>query len=229
MRLHTKAYFHDEESAYLWLESKVWGKGATCPRCGGRDRITKVNTNPAKAVRIGLYLCSNCRRQFTVKVKTILHKKRMPLRELLQAVYLMATGRRNVTAVLLQRVLSLQYKRELILREDIRHAMVVAGLTLPLAESKVRASSVQAIRPGKIEDGRRSWSHRRSPAYSQGERFGQAAIAIEATNDRDTWEEVLLKLFPTAWSHKPEPKRLAGRPAPPRAGRRSGAERYINF
>ena len=35
------------------------------------DRITKVKANPEKRIRVGLWRCGDCKRQFTVKVGTV--------------------------------------------------------------------------------------------------------------------------------------------------------------
>jgi hypothetical protein len=32
--------FPDEETARVYLESRLWPKGVSCPTCAGRDRIT---------------------------------------------------------------------------------------------------------------------------------------------------------------------------------------------
>ena len=39
-------WFHDEAAAYAKLESILWPNGPHCPRCGGFDRITKVDSLP---------------------------------------------------------------------------------------------------------------------------------------------------------------------------------------
>jgi len=56
--------FHNEETAYAWVESLLWPNGPVCPHCGGFDRISKMGGN---STRIGTYKCYQCRKQFTVK------------------------------------------------------------------------------------------------------------------------------------------------------------------
>jgi hypothetical protein len=34
------AMFPDEPTARVYLESRLWPKGTTCPTCAGQDRIT---------------------------------------------------------------------------------------------------------------------------------------------------------------------------------------------
>ena len=64
--LEAKA-MQDEAAAYAWVEARIWPEGPVCPHCGGVDRISKMG---GKSTRIGVYKCYQCRRQFTVKVKT---------------------------------------------------------------------------------------------------------------------------------------------------------------
>ena len=69
--------FTDETKAREWLEARVWPEGPVCPHCGatGED-VTKLQ---GKAHRPGVYQCSQCREQFTVTVKTVFERSKIPL------------------------------------------------------------------------------------------------------------------------------------------------------
>ena len=123
MSVLSKAYFHDEEAAFAYLESKLWADGAICPHCGGMDRITKVKANAEKRIRMGLYRCGQCKGQFTVKVGTVFEHARMPLNKMLQAVYLMTSSKKGVSAHQLHRMLEITYKSAWFLAHRIREAM----------------------------------------------------------------------------------------------------------
>ena len=43
------------------------------------DRITKVKANAEKRIRVGLWRCGDCKKQFTVKVGTVFEHARIPL------------------------------------------------------------------------------------------------------------------------------------------------------
>ena len=110
MSVLSKPYFHNEEAAFAYLESVIWGDEPACPHCGGVDRITKVKANPAKRIRIGLWRCGDCKKQSTVKVGTFFEHMRIPLHKALQAVYLMTSSKKGISSHQLHRVLEVTYK-----------------------------------------------------------------------------------------------------------------------
>ncbi len=124
--------FHDEAEAFKFLESIVWADGITCPHCGvvgGRVydlsgvRGSKSVKNPEGAIRYGLKKCGECRKQFTVKVGTVFEHARMPLHKMLQAVHLIMSSKKGISAHQLHRILEVQYKSAWFLAHRIREAM----------------------------------------------------------------------------------------------------------
>lgn len=115
--------FHSEEAAFAHLEKIIWGGEPVCPHCGGMDRITKVKANPEKRIRIGLWRCGDCKKQFTVKVGTVFEHMRIPLHKALQAVYLMTSSKKGISSHQLHRVLEITYKTAWFLTHRIREAM----------------------------------------------------------------------------------------------------------
>ena len=81
MSILAKKYFRDEAAAFRHLEALLWPEGPVCPHCGvvGKaGRLEGVRSKPSKkspqgALRYGLWKCysKECRKQFTVRVKTI--------------------------------------------------------------------------------------------------------------------------------------------------------------
>lgn len=115
--------FHSEEAAFAHLEKVIWAGEPVCPHCGGVDRITKVKANPEKRIRAGLWRCGNCKGQFTVKVGTVFEHARIPLHKMLQAVYLVTSSKKGVSAHQLHRTLEITYKSAWFLMHRIREAM----------------------------------------------------------------------------------------------------------
>jgi hypothetical protein len=46
------AMFPDEETAYAYVEKRLWPNGPVCPRCKGTERVFKREKG-----RAGLYCC----------------------------------------------------------------------------------------------------------------------------------------------------------------------------
>lgn len=75
--------FPDQESARLYLESRLWPDGVTCPTCRKGERITTRKG--------GYYRCNACQLDFTVRTGTIFERSHVELHKWLAALYLFAT------------------------------------------------------------------------------------------------------------------------------------------
>lgn len=123
MSVLSQPQFHREEAAFDWLEKTLRPQGPVCPHCGGMGRIGKIKANKEARVRMGLHKCGDCKKQFTVKVGTVFEHARMPLHKMLQAVHLMCSSKKGISAHQLHRVLEVQYKTAWFLAHRIREAM----------------------------------------------------------------------------------------------------------
>jgi transposase-like protein len=140
MSVLSSLHFHDEAKAFEYLESIVWADGVVCPHCGlvgGRVydlsgvRSKASKKNPGGKVRHGLKKCGECRKQFTAKVGTVFEHARLPLTKMLQAVHLMVSSKKGISAHQLSRVLEVQYKSAWFLAHRIREAMRSGDLATP--------------------------------------------------------------------------------------------------
>lgn len=132
MSVLSKPYFHCEEAAFAHLESILWADGIACPHCGS---VSGRHYDLGKT-RIGLRKCSDCRKQFTVKVGTVFESAHIPLHKMLQAVYLMTSSKKGISAHQLHRVLEITYKSAWFLAHRIREAMRSGDLTPMGGEGK---------------------------------------------------------------------------------------------
>ena len=123
MSFLSRPEFHDEEKAFEYLEGIIWRHGRTCVHCGGVDRITKVKANPGKRIRLGLWRCGDCKKQFTIKVGTVFEHARVPLHKALQALYLMTSSKKGISAHQLHRTIDVTYRTAWFLAYRIREAM----------------------------------------------------------------------------------------------------------
>ena len=144
MSVLSSPHFHDEAKAFEYLESIVWADGIVCPHCGVTDGrvydLSGVRTKPSKKhpegkVRYGLKKCGECRKQFTVKVGTVFEHARLPLTKMLQAVHLIVSSKKGISAHQLHRVLEIQYKSAWFLAHRIREAMRSGDLAQPFGDN----------------------------------------------------------------------------------------------
>jgi transposase-like protein len=119
MSVLSRPYFHDESKAFEYLESVLWPEGPVCPHCGSMsDKHYDL-----RKTRLGLRKCSDCRKQFTVKVGTVFESAHIPLNKMLQAVRLLCSSKKGISAHQLHRILEVQYKTAWFLAHRIREAM----------------------------------------------------------------------------------------------------------
>lgn len=125
MSLLNRPYFHNEKAAFEHLEKVLWANGIVCPHCGCMDRIYVLKGVQDKKgrVRLGLKKCGDCRKQFTVRVGTVFESAHIPLHKCLQAVYLMCSSKKGISAHQLHRTLEITYKSAWFLAHRIREAM----------------------------------------------------------------------------------------------------------
>jgi transposase-like protein len=119
-------HFATNEAARVYLEGVRWPEGPNCPHCGNVDtaRIYKLEANPAKKIRGGLYECAECSKQFTVTVGTIFEDSKIPLRKWLCAFYLLCSSKKGISALQIQRQLGLgSYRTAWFMMHRIRHAL----------------------------------------------------------------------------------------------------------
>jgi transposase-like protein len=120
--------FHNEQTAYDFVEGLLWPNGPVCPHCGGVERISKMQ---GKSTRIGVYKCYQCRKPFTVKVNTVFESSHVPLRYWLQAMFLLASSKKGISANQLARTLGCTLKTGWFIGHRIREAMTELGMPLP--------------------------------------------------------------------------------------------------
>jgi transposase-like protein len=120
-------YFHNEEAAYEFVEGKLWPDGPVCPHCGCMGRIGKMG---GKSTRIGTYKCYDCRKPFTVKVGTIFEDSHIKMHVWLQAIFLIASSKKGISANQLHRSLGISLKSAWFMGHRVREAMREGGFAL---------------------------------------------------------------------------------------------------
>jgi transposase-like protein len=129
MSILNASHFHSEEAAYAFVEAHIWPDGRFCPHCGTVDQSGKL---AGKSTRIGTYKCYACRKPFTVKVRTIFEASHVKLHIWLQAMFLLCSSKKGISANQLHRTLGVTLKTAWFMAHRIREAMKDNGDSGPL-------------------------------------------------------------------------------------------------
>lgn len=155
MSILAKKYFRDEKAAFDHLEAIVWADGVVCPHCGTVDKAGKLNgvTGKTGKVRHGLWKCysKGCRKQFTAKVGTVFESAHIPLHKMLQAVHLICSSKKGISAHQLHRTLEVDYKSAWFLAHRIREAMRDGRLAPPMMGGPGQIVEIDETLQGKQE------------------------------------------------------------------------------
>lgn len=88
-----QAYFNTEEKCRQYLADIIWPGGKpVCPHCGNTEKIYKFSNGIH-------YKCGDCKKRFTVTVKTIFESSKLPLRKWFFAIYLNACHKKGLSSI----------------------------------------------------------------------------------------------------------------------------------
>jgi transposase-like protein len=149
-------HFRNDDAARAYLESILWPDGPVCPHCG--------TINHAYATkRPGVFRCAEkeCRKDFTVTMRTVMERSKIALHKWLQAFHLMCSSKKGVSAHQLHRTLDIGYEAAWFMAHRIREAMRDGGLA-PLggnggiveADETYFGNVPESKRPTKTTSGR---------------------------------------------------------------------------
>jgi transposase-like protein len=108
------AMIPDQETARVYLESRLWPNGTTCPTCSGQDRITSRKG--------GYYRCNKCKLDFTVRTGTIFERSHVPLHKWVYAMYLVVTARKGISSMQLAKEIGITQKSAWFVLQRLREA-----------------------------------------------------------------------------------------------------------
>ena len=117
--------FPDDATAEQWFEKQRWGKAGEpshCPLCGSIEKI-----RPAPDRKPLPYWCGGCRRHFSVKTGTVMHRSKIPLRKWVIGIYLWSISLKGVSSLRLRRDLKISQKSAYFMAQRLREAWSGSG------------------------------------------------------------------------------------------------------
>jgi transposase-like protein len=161
--------FHSDDAAREHLEGLLWPQGPVCPRCGVMgNRITKLQ---GKSTRPGVYKCKDCRKPFSVTVGTVMERSHIPLSKWVLAAQLMASSKKSMSALQLQRMLNTNYETAWFLFHRLREAANDVPSSGPLGGQNKVVEADETYIGGKEHNKHKS---KRQPGMQGGK--GKAAV-----------------------------------------------------
>src|SRR5947207_9610772 len=113
------AMFPDQETARVWLESRLWPEGPRCPVCGTGERITTRKG--------GYYRCNQCKEDFTVRTGTVFERSHIPLHKWIYAMYLLVTARKGISSMQLAKEIGISQQSAWFMLHRLREACGAPG------------------------------------------------------------------------------------------------------
>lgn len=200
MSVLTAKHFHDETAAYAFVEAHVWPEGRVCPHCGVVDQSGALK---GKSTRIGVYKCYACRKPFTVKVGTIFEASHIKLHIWLQAIFLLSSSKKGMSANQLHRTLGITLKSAWFLAHRIREAMRSGGLGPLGGEGQIVEADETYYGPKKVKrtvrmDGRPYSKNTGGPANKRSivslvQRGGEVRSFHVKRADKETVASIVVK------------------------------------
>ncbi len=112
--------FPSDAAAEVWFEEQRWGqagKPSHCPMCGDTERQRPVASRKPLP-----YWCGACRRHYSVKTGTIMHRSRIGLQKWAIAIFLWSTSLKGVSSMKLHRDLKITQKSAYFMAQRLREA-----------------------------------------------------------------------------------------------------------
>ena len=114
------AKFPDDAAAERWFEVARWGesgKPGHCPMCGATDKLKIISTRRPLPFR-----CGECRRYFSVRTGTVMHRSKIGLQKWAIAIYLWSVSLKGVSSMRLHRDLKITQKSAFFMAQRLREA-----------------------------------------------------------------------------------------------------------
>ena len=179
----------DDLAAVEFFEARRWGvTGPCCPRCGDSDVYKMTDRKTGQRNRRYLWMCQGCKKQYTVRVGTVLEESLIPLRHWAYAFWAGAASKKGVSSMQIQRMTGLSYKSALFMMHRVRFAMAEDWKGQPKLSGIVETDETYVggkPRNKQLRPGPRIGKGKKTPVVSLVERGGniRSFVTVDVTAD----------------------------------------------
>jgi transposase-like protein len=180
MDIFSAPHFRDDEAARKFLEGLLWSDGPVCPHCG-------VVNHAYPTKRAGVFRCAEkeCRKDFTVTMKTVMERSHIALHKWLQGFHLMTASKKGFSAHQLHRSLDITYRSAWFMLHRIREAMRAGGLAPMGGGGSIVEIDETFIGKKELVEMRRGFAHK-NVVLSLVERGGEVrSFHVDSTKRED--------------------------------------------
>ncbi len=188
----------DEKAAVEFIEKQRWGNMPACPRpgCGDTDVAMVKDSDGGRNKRF-LWRCHGCKRQFTVRIGTIMEDSRIPLRVWCFAFWSACSSKKGVSALQISRECHLTYKSALFLMHRIRYAMAEPNYSEKLGGEVEIDETYVGGKPRYKGKNKRGRGTKKAPVLGMVERNGNIRLRVipnvtSKTLKENIWQDVKL-------------------------------------
>ncbi len=114
--------FPDEGACQQYFETVRFREGTYCPHCG---HVEIYRFADGKRFR-----CAKCRKDFTIKTRTVFSESKISLRKWFIAIYLLSVNKKGISSVQLAKQVGVTQKTAWFMDHRIRHALKQTGKKL---------------------------------------------------------------------------------------------------
>lgn len=180
--------FPDEESARVYMESRLWPHGPRCPQCGGSALTSRPN---------GFYRCNPCGKYtFSVREGTIFGRSKIALNKWVYAMYLVVTARKGISSLQLAKEIGVTQKTAWFMLQRLREACGGIDMDKLRGEVEIDETFVGGLEGNKHEHKKLKaarGSVGKTPVIGMRERGGKGrtkALVLDGM-DRDTVQNLI--------------------------------------
>lgn len=113
--------FPDDATAERWFANSRWPDGIRCAYCNG-DNIDTEAKHPTMP-----YFCNDCRKYFSAKTNSVMHRSKIGYQEWAIAIYMITTSIKGVSSMQLHRALGVTQKTAWHMGHRIREAYNISA------------------------------------------------------------------------------------------------------